>query len=223
MSHGHDDFAFEPIRGIPAALPRGESLLWQGEPDWKALAIGAFHVRKVALYFTALLAWRIGVGVAEAHAAHAILVSCLWIGGLGATATAVLTGLAYASARCAVYSITSERIILRHGVAVSMTMNVPFTLLESAALKRRSPRDGDIAIRLRKDQRVGYLVTWPYVRPWHFARPEVSFRALPDAEQAADVLAKAMLAHAGANGERVEVGATTDVPARVGSQTAAAA
>ncbi len=28
----HDDFAFEPIPGLPGTPPRGETLLWQGRP-----------------------------------------------------------------------------------------------------------------------------------------------------------------------------------------------
>lgn len=219
----HDDFAFEPVRGLPASLPQGENLLWQGEPGWRELAVGAYHVRKVALYFAALMAWRIGTGLLEGNAAHSILVSCAWLTGLGLAAVAVLTGLAYASARSTVYSITSERIILRHGFAVSMTMNVPFTLLESAALKLRGDGVGDVAIRLRPGLRVGYLVTWPYVRPWRFARPEVSFRALPEAARAAEVLSRAMLAHANAEGSRVAIGGESAPVPRVGPQTAAAA
>ena len=29
----HDDFHFEPVRGLPEALPPGELILWQGSPD----------------------------------------------------------------------------------------------------------------------------------------------------------------------------------------------
>ena len=56
----HDDFAFEPIRGLPDHLPKGERLLWQGAPDWRLLAIQAFHVRKVAIYFALIAAWHEG-------------------------------------------------------------------------------------------------------------------------------------------------------------------
>ena len=42
MMENHDDFAFEPVRGLPAELPRGERLIWQGAPDWRLLAIQAF-------------------------------------------------------------------------------------------------------------------------------------------------------------------------------------
>ena len=45
----HDDYAGEPIPGLPADLPEGERLLWQGSPAWMSLAVRAFHIRKVAI------------------------------------------------------------------------------------------------------------------------------------------------------------------------------
>ena len=53
----HDDFAVETVPGLPAALPAGESLLWQGKPQWRSLAIRALHARKVAIYFLILMVW----------------------------------------------------------------------------------------------------------------------------------------------------------------------
>ena len=35
MSEHHDDFDFEPVRGLPQVLPEGERLLWQGAPRWQ--------------------------------------------------------------------------------------------------------------------------------------------------------------------------------------------
>ncbi|MEM1103487.1 MAG: hypothetical protein AAGH48_05230, partial [Pseudomonadota bacterium] len=56
--HGHDDFAAEPIRGLPEALPEGERILWQGEPTWRQLAVNVFHIRALAIYFGVLMIWR---------------------------------------------------------------------------------------------------------------------------------------------------------------------
>ena len=50
---------FEPERGLPEQLPAGEQLLWQGSPEWKRLAQRAFHVRKLVVYFAALIALRV--------------------------------------------------------------------------------------------------------------------------------------------------------------------
>ena len=47
---------FEAALGLPEPLPRGERLLWQGAPDWRVLAVAAFHIRKLAIYFAAMLA-----------------------------------------------------------------------------------------------------------------------------------------------------------------------
>ena len=188
----HDDFAFEPIRGLPAELPTGEALLWQGSPRWQSLAVRGFHVRKVAVYFVALVFCRIGFGLANGHAASAILTSCAFLVGLGAVAIAVLSLLAYLSGRSTVYSITNRRILLRHGIAVPMTLNVPFTLIESAGVKTHADGTGEIALKLLPDQRVGYLITWPHLRPGHMTQPQPSFRALSDANQAADILGAAL-------------------------------
>jgi Bacterial PH domain len=199
----HDDFAFEPIRGLPAALPAGEELLWQGSPSWKSLAVRAYHVRKVGLYFLALVAWRIGVGMSHRHDTSAILISCLFLVTLGGIAMGVLSLLAYLSARSTVYSITSRRVLLRHGIAVPMTMNIPFKLIESAGVKLYSDGTGDVAMSVGPEQRVGYLITWPHLRPGRITRPSPSFRALPDAAHAAELLGDALAAETGPNTTRV--------------------
>ncbi len=67
LDMSHDDFSFEPRRGLPALLPEGERLLWQGSPRWQSLAVRAYQVRKVAVYFGILVAWRIAAGVNAGH------------------------------------------------------------------------------------------------------------------------------------------------------------
>jgi hypothetical protein len=193
----HDDFDFEPIRGLPALLPPGETLLWQGEPDWKSLAIRAYHVRKVAVYFALLVLWRIAVGIGNSQSATAILLSCAFLVALGGIAIGVLTLLAYMSARATVYSITSRRVIIRHGVAVPMTLNLPFKRIEAVGLGRFRDGTGDIALTVAASDRVGLVVTWPHVRPRRYARPEPSLRALKGAVRAAEILAAALAADAG--------------------------
>ena len=208
----HDDFDFEPVRGLPALLPEGERLLWQGAPDWKSLAVRAYHVRKVAGYFLVLAAWRVGVGLNGGHTAAAIAVSCLFLLALGGVAVGVLSLLAYLNARSTVYSITSRRVLLRHGVAVPLTMNVPFTQIDNVAFKDFADGTGDIALTVPRQHRVGYLITWPHVRPGELTRPQPSLRALPDGHAAADILTKALAAAAGAEGVRADVQAAAPVP-----------
>ena len=54
-THEHE---WEAAPGLPEPLPEGEKILWQGTPDWQALAVHAFHVRKVAFYFGLMLTWQ---------------------------------------------------------------------------------------------------------------------------------------------------------------------
>jgi hypothetical protein len=222
MSHDHDDFAFEKIPGLPADLPKGEQLLWQGSPDWKSQALNTYHVRAVMLYFAALLLWRIGAGLGAGHDPATVAISCLWLLGLGTIATVLLGTLGYVSARTTIYSITSARVLLRHGIAVPLTVNIPFTLIESADLRMRRDGTGDIALRLRADQRLGYLVTWPHLRPSRITRPQPSFRSLSEAAVAAQVLAEAVQSVAGATVQRMGAKPVA-IPGGVGPRTAAAA
>lgn len=190
----HDDFDFEPQRGLPALLPVGETLLWQGSPNWRSLAVHGYHVRKVAIYFLLLLAWRVGVGIFNGHSGAAIALSCAFLGLLGLVAIGMLSLLAYFTARETVYSITSRRILLRHGVAVPMTMNIPFRVIQAADVKTFSDGTGDVSVMTQADQRVGYLITWPHLRPGFITRPQPSFRSLPDARHAAAILGDALTA-----------------------------
>jgi hypothetical protein len=217
----HDDFALEPIKGLPARLPEGESLLWQGAPQWRALAANGYHVRKVSWYFAALVLCRIGFGLASGHSWSAILLSCGFLLLLGGVAIGMLSSLACFNARSTVYSITNRRVLLRHGIAVPLTMNIPFTLIEAASLKMHADGTGEIALSLAREQRVGYLITWPHLRPGRLTHPQPSFRALPDARHAADILASALATAAGPSA--VRIGVDTPAPAAVRRHTAAAA
>jgi hypothetical protein len=51
------EYDYEPVRGLPERLPAGETMLWQGAPAWKSIALRAMHIRGTAIYFAVLLAW----------------------------------------------------------------------------------------------------------------------------------------------------------------------
>lgn len=191
------DFDFEPIPGLPAPLPAGERLLWQGAPRWQTLARRAFHVRKVAVYFLALVLVRLGHFLGEGASLTAALKSCVALALLGVAGVALLTLLAYFSARATVYSITSRRVLIRHGIAVPMTLNIPFAVIETAGVRTYGRHGGQIALELTGRDRIGYLLNWPHVRPGRYTRPEPMLRALPDVEAAAAVLSEALAATGG--------------------------
>lgn len=193
----HDDFAFEPIRGLPERLPQGERLIWQGAPDWRLLAVEAFHVRKVAVYFAVVAALQVGSAMSGGEPAVAAL-SGLWMLGLSAAgALAILCGLAWLYARTTVYSLTSRRIVIRAGLALPGTLNLPLSLVETATVARRANGAGGVAFAVTKPNRVAWMVAWPNARPWRFNHPEPMFRALADVEPVARLVGEALAECAG--------------------------
>ncbi len=185
---------FEPIRGLPGDLPKGERLLWQGAPLWWPLAQRAFHMRSVAIYFGLLMAWRGGAAAVGGASAVEAFQSALHLTPIAVAALAMLGGLALLTARTTVYTITSKRVVLRFGVALPKAINIPFTIVENAALKNYADRSGDVAISLAAPNKVAYLLLWPHARPWKLARPEPTLRAVPNAAIAAAKLAAALKA-----------------------------
>lgn len=183
--------------GLPAALPPGERVLWQGRPAWRALARRALHVRKVAAYFGVLLAacaasalWT-GASFGAA-AAYALKLAPFALGAVG-----LLALFAWLAGRTTVYTITDRRVVLHIGVALTMDLNLPFRRIGSAALKVHADGTGDIPLALTDGARVAYLHLWPHARPWRLARPEPMLRSVPDAARVAAVLAEALAAAQG--------------------------
>ena len=205
------EYDYEPVPGLPGNLPEGETLLWQGSPQWWTLAKYALRVRIVAAYFIAITLWHSGNVLAAEHSLLAALRAAVLPLALGAAAVGVLALIAWAAARATVYSLTNRRIVIRHGIALPMSLNLPFAQIESAALRRYRDGRGELAIRLPKRQRIGYLLNWPHVRPGHYVQPQAALRALADPAQVAQLLGDALQAANNGSGVRGEL-----EPARTG-------
>jgi hypothetical protein len=190
----HDDFNLEPVHGLPAPLPAGEVLRWQGTPCWRALAVRALHVRKVAVYFAVLAAWGAVSTWSDGGTITATLVAAGTQLALGAAAVALLAGIAWLAARATVYTVTSERVVIRFGIALPMTVNLPFNVIEAALLRRHADGTGDLPLVLMPTQKVNYLLMWPHVRPWQFRRVQPMIRCVANADEAAEILASSMRA-----------------------------
>lgn len=187
-----DDFDFEPIRGLPEKLPPGEQILWQGSPRWQSLATEAYHCKRLAIYFTLLLLWRLSHGLVGDETVTSVVLATAGLATLAAAALGLLALLAWASARATVYTLTNRRVVLRHGIAVPMTLNIPFTVLDAGAVKKARDGTGDLALKLRSRVRIGYLINWPHVRRWHFAQPQPALRSIASVDEVASLLATAL-------------------------------
>jgi hypothetical protein len=209
-SHGHEH-ELEPQYGLPERLPAGENILWQGSPDFAAVALRVFHVRKVAIYFCALLVWRAVLVMGDGGSLVDALLALAWPLPLALTALASLTALAWMTARTAVYTLTDKRLVMRIGIVLTLSFNIPLRSLRSAALRRGSGRCGDIVVQLAGPDQIAWLHLWPHVRPWRLARPEPMLRAVLDAPRVAALLAQAWTAVTGVEGRAAA--APADTPA----------
>lgn len=189
MTAEHDDFAMEPLPGLPERPPAGEDILWQGRPATFALAREAFKITWVMGYFVVLAVWRAAV-VSDGSPVSIFAVMLPYLA-LGLTACAILTGMAWVQARSTVYTITTARVAMRIGAALTVTLNVPFRQIGAATLAKGAGGTGTIALQTLGDTRISYLVCWPHVRPWHLARTQPALRCIPDAANVARLLAEA--------------------------------
>jgi hypothetical protein len=80
---------------------------------------------------------------------------------------------------------------MRIGVALTVTLNLPFRQIGAANLAVKPNGTGTIALQTLGDTRISYLVCWPHVRPWHINRTQPALRAIPDAARVAHLLAEA--------------------------------
>jgi len=186
----HDDFNFEPVRGLPEKLPEGEHILWQGSPDPWALAKEALALKWIAAYFVILAVWRIGVSSAEYPFAVALSHAIPFVV-IGTLACGILYGIAWVQSRATVYTLTNKRVAMRIGAALTMTLNLPYQWIGNANLDLRKRGTGTIAFELIGGTRLSYLMTWPHVRPWRMTRTQPALRCIPDAEKVAAIFADA--------------------------------
>jgi len=186
----HDDFEIEPVNGLPERPPEGEEILWQGRPSTLALAREALNLNWIIVYFAVLTAWRF-VTVVDLMPLGQAIGATLPLVLLGAVVCGLLLLTALIQARATVYTVTTSRVAMRIGAALTLTLNLPYRELGNAALDLRKNGTGTIALDTTGATKLSYLVIWPHARPWHLSKPQPALRCIPDAEHVAQILATA--------------------------------
>jgi hypothetical protein len=193
---GHE-YEFEPQFGLPERLPDDEFIVWQGSPDVGALATSAFHLKKLGFYFAALVlacAWpalESGAGLMD------VVLSVKWIVPLVVIGIASVWTLAWLTARTTVYTVTSKRVVMRLGIVLTVSFNLPFKQIASADVRHLKNGFGDITLALQGSDRIAWAHLWPSVRPWRINKPEPTLRAVPDVQAVADKLRQAWTQNTG--------------------------
>lgn len=182
----------EPVPGLPERLPAGETMLWQGRPDPRLVAQHLLKNRWLAGYFLVLALWAGASGLYDGQQPGGILFSVAVLIALGAVLLALVELYAWAIGRTTLYTITSERIVMRFGVAFSMALNLPYGRVDAVSIRRLGKGAGTIAIQLAPGHHLSWLIQWPHVRGWRLSQAEPALICLAHADAAGEVLALAI-------------------------------
>lgn len=186
----HDDFEKEPIPGLPALLPEGEEIKWQGSPDQTAIAKNVLHRNKIAAYFVLVALWKLSTTLYDGGTMLAALTSAAFMIGLGLIVMVIIWWLARAMERTTIYTITNKRVVMRFGIALPVTFNYPFKQIVSANVKASGEDKGTIALTLKEHTKISWAILWPHARPWKFAKPEPAMRLIKDVNNVSQLLAR---------------------------------
>ncbi len=175
-------------------LMPNERVLWESRPAWRAVARDVVHLGWLAGYVALLLIWHAadnraaGLGPVETLLAGIPLaVLCLIV--LGACA-----GFAWAVARTTTYTVTTDRVILRYGIALTASLSIPLRKMAAISIAVRGGGSGDLLLQLKPSARMGFLKLWPHVRPWRFRQAQPMLRGVPDVADVAVMLSQATAA-----------------------------
>ena len=213
------DFESKPMNGLPGPLPEGEKLLRQVQPDFRSVWRHVYHADKVAGYFGLLFVWSFYLSLRDGGTLTEAMRSSLWLLPAVGLALAILAILAWFTVKTTVYTITTERVVMRYGMAIPMIVNLSFKAIEAIDLK--SFRDGtsDISLTLTGNRLLSYFHLWPHARRWHFTDPKPTLRSIANAEPVAEALAGALARH---SSTKIHVTKRDDRrPSQVGSPAAA--
>ena len=189
--HSSPEHEFEPQFGLPERLPKGEHILWQGSPATKAILSKVFYIKVVAIYFGLLLGYRFVTAMSDGEPIAAILISAATILALSSLGLGLIALIGYLIASTAVYTITNKRVVMRIGIVLNMTFNLPLKKIESADCGIAKDGTGDIYLKLSKGNKIAIFHLWPHSRPGKWALPQPALRGIQNCAQVAQILVDA--------------------------------
>ena len=182
--HTHE---FEPTFGFPESLPTSEKVLWQGSPCAWLIARRIFFLPHLFFYFLILSCLTL-IFNSEVLTLKDLFIKFLSYMSLGMVAIFLLLAISYLISSTTVYSVTDKRVVMRIGIVLNLSLNIPFSKIETAELKAYPDKSGDISLNLVSDNKIAYLHLWPHCRPWFFSSPRPRLSCLKDVEVIASCL-----------------------------------
>ena len=167
-------------------------MLWQRSPVWQSYGRRVFHIYKIALYFGIIIAWVAGSALLSGGLADAWR-SMMWTVPPALAVIAILSVLAWSYGRTTVYTVTNKRVIIQSGLAFTTAINLPFSKLQSADMSAFGDGSGDIQLTMT-GPRILYSMIWPNCRLFALKRPLPVLWAVPEPQEAAQIMGEALKA-----------------------------
>ena len=174
--HTHE---FEPTFGFPESLPASEKVLWQVSPCAWLIARRIFFLPHLFFYFLMFSCLALIVN-SDVLTLKDLFVKFLSYMSLGMVAIFILLAISFFISSTTIYSITDKRVVMRIGIVLNLSLNIPFSKIETAAWKEYPDKSGDISLNLVPDNKIAYLHLWPHCRPWFFSSPRPRLSCLKD-------------------------------------------
>ena len=207
---GMTEYEDEPVEGLPDFLPEGETMVWQGRPTVAAMARRVFFIPHLALYFGLLIAGHTVYRLMEGVSAAQVMGTFVWQAGLAAIVLVLLAWLARSYAASVMYTLTSERLVIRSGVALPMMVNIPIEQITAADMRVYRDGTGDIVLTPVSYRKLYWVLLWPNVSAWYSRPIRPLLRGLAEPHRAADAFAAVASQH-----YQVTAGEQVAVPVRV--------
>jgi hypothetical protein len=115
----------------------------------------------------------------------AVLQAIKWIAPLSLLGLASVWLVAYMTSRTTVYTLTNKRVVMRLGIVLTVTFNLPLKQIASSDVRLLESGFGDITLALQGSDRIAWVHLWPSVRPWRISKPEPTLRAISDVQEVA--------------------------------------
>jgi hypothetical protein len=175
--------------GLPEKLPSNEKILWQGRPGYAALLKKVFFFKYIAIYLLLLIVVsfvfdQYNYGLTEGF--EGLILNTL----IGVFCLSLFMLLAYFSYSTTIYTITDKRIVMRIGMVLTLSLNIPFKKIESADLKINSDGSGDISITLHPAVKIAYIHLWPHCRAFYFSNPRPTLKCIIKPEETSSTIKK---------------------------------
>jgi len=147
----------------------------------------------LTIYFATMLLLQVVLAWDTAASLRTNLGALTISGSLAIIALGLLALTAKLSASTTMYTITNRRIVMRIGIVLTLSFNLPLRWIQSAQIKPQTDGFGDIALDLKGEDRIAYLHLWPHARPWEITKPQPMLRNIADIENVGKVLHEAWL------------------------------